>query len=128
MEEVEKVKSRLEPFGYSCALTEDADVIELRCSAKPGVFDRDKISRIDIYFPKREDLVNIEIHTPLEYAPDPSEIAKIVTSWNGRPLTYEGYMVGAEFRNGARKSAPAIVADIIRERRKPLVLPRRTVR
>jgi hypothetical protein len=130
MEDVENVKKRLEPFGYTCVTSEDADVIELRCSsAKPGIFDRDKISRIDIYFPKREDLVNIEILTPLSFAPDPKEIHKIVASWGGgNIIVYDGYFVGVEFRDGARKSAPAIMADIIRERRKPLVLPQRTVK
>jgi len=129
MEDVENVKKRLEPLGYTCVTTEDADVVELKCSAEVEAFERDKISRIDIYFPKREDLVNIEIFTPLSYAPDPKEIRKIVASWGGgNIMLYDGYFVGVEFRDGARTSAPAIMADIIRERRKPLVLPRRTVK
>jgi|YelNatPaOPRAMG01_1025707.scaffolds.fasta_scaffold46241_4 hypothetical protein len=129
MEDVENVKKRLEPFGYTCVTSEDADAIELRCSAEVEAFDRDKISRIDIYFPKREDLVNIEIYTPLSFAPDPEQIHKITAFGGGRNITvYDGYFVGVEFRDGARKSAPAIMADIIRERRKPLVLPRRTVK
>lgn len=128
MEEAEKVKSRLEPFGYACLISEDPDVIEVSCSPKPEAFNRDKINRMEFLFPKRENLVNIEIIAPLEYAIRPDEINRIVQAWfKGQTHNYEAHLVGVEFRDHARESAHAIAADIIRERRKPLVLPRRSV-
>jgi hypothetical protein len=122
MEDVENVKKRLEPFGYICVTTEDTDAIELKCSVKPDafaeVYEKDKINSIRIYFPKREDLVNFEIYTPLSFAPDPKKIHVITAFGGGRNITvYDGYFVGVEFRDGARKSVADIIADIIRDRR-----------
>jgi len=118
MEDVENVKKRLEPLGYTCVTTEDADVVELKCSPKVEAFDKDKINGISVYFPKREDLVNFEIYTPLSFAPDPKKIHVITAFGGGRNIiVYDGYFVGVEFRDGARKSAPDIIADIIRDRR-----------
>jgi len=129
MEEVEEVKNRLEPFGYTCRISEDADKVLLTCSPKPEALDRDKINRIELLFPKREDLVAIEILTPPEYAFSPNVIKKSVQEWIEIPphLLYEAYLTGVEFKNGARKYASAIVADIIRERRKPFVLQKRRI-
>lgn len=128
MEEAEKVKNRLEPFGYTCLISEDPDVIEVSCSPKPEALNRDKINRMVFLFPKRENLVNIEILTPLEYAIRPDEINRIVQAWfKGQTHSYESHLVGVEFRDHAREYAHAIAADIIRERRKLLVLLRRSV-
>jgi len=124
--DVDRVKNRLEPFGYVCVMSEEKDLIILRCSPNPKTYDRDRINRIDVFFPKREDLVNIEILTPKDYPISTHTIKKTVQEWVGSPHIYESRLVGFEFRNGARKFAPAIIADIIRERRKPLVmLPKR---
>ncbi len=124
----EKVKERLKPLGYTCSLVEEHNAINVVCSPEPmqvqEIFNRDKINKIEVFLPKGENLANIGLWFQRGFRMKPEEISKVVAEWfHGDQHISESHFIEAEFRDGARESVPAIVTDIIRERRKPLVLP-----
>lgn len=123
----EKIKARMLPFGYVCSLREDADAMTVHCTPKPETFNRDRLNSLEIFLPKSEDTVNIAILSSRGYRMNPVQVEKIIAEWTKPQHVFigESHYIEAEFSgSGARDSATAVVTDIIRERRKPIVLPR----
>lgn len=128
MTSIGRLKERMIIAGYQCSTQPEEDVIVVSCTPKnPSVWQKDKISKIEFYFPEKEDLVEMNIFFSKGYAMPLSKVDKIVSDWfMGERHSFESDLVGVEWRGeGARKSASAIAMDLIFERRKPLVHIRR---
>jgi hypothetical protein len=119
-----KAVKQLEFYGYKCNIKEELDLFLAACSPTPASFEKDKINKIEVLLPKKENLVNISIITE-----EPLDIKKI-DEWL-RPRIFD-VKLGPHFAEnryyemefGARNAysiAAPLTATIIKIRRKILL-------